>query len=227
MSISRGMDKEDVVHIYSGLLLSHKKEWNWVICRDVGGPRDCQTKWRKKEKHISYTNAYMWNLEKWYSVQFSPSVVSNSLTPHGPQHARLLCPSPTPRAYSNSCPLSRWCYLTISSSVSPSSSCPQSFPGSGSFSMSQLFSSGGQSIGVSNFQSFQYSGLISFRIDWLDLLVVQGTLKSRLQHHSSKVSILRRSAFFIVQLSLLYMTTGKTIALTRQTFVGKGSFTHH
>ena len=87
--------------------------------------------------------------------------------------------------------------------------------------MSQLFESGGQSIGVSNFQSFQYSRLISFRIDWLDLLVVQGTLKSLLQHHSSKVSILRRSAFFIVQLSHLYMTTGKTIALTRWTFVGK------
>ena len=149
MSISRGMDKEDVVHIYSGLLLSHKKEWNWVICRDVGGPRDCQTKWRKKEKHISYTNAYMWNLEKWYSVQFSPSVVSNSLTPHGPQHARLLCPSPTPRAYSNSCPLSRWCHPTISSSVIPFSCHLQSLLASRSFQMSQFFTSGGQSIGVS------------------------------------------------------------------------------
>ena len=81
--------------------------------------------------------------------------------------------------------------------------------------MSQLFASGGQSIGVSA------SGLISFRMDWLDLLAVQGTLKSLLQHHSSKASILQRSAFFIIQLSHIYMTTGKTIALTRWTFVDK------
>ena len=90
--------------------------------------------------------------------------------------------------------------------------------------MSQFFTSGGQSIGVSAFSispSSEYSGLISFRIDWLDLLAVQGTLKSLLQHHSSKASILRRSAFFIVQLSHPYMTMGKTIALTRRTFVGK------
>ena len=84
--------------------------------------------------------------------------------------------------------------------------------------MSQFFTSGGQSIGVS---SNEYSGLISFRMDWLDLLPVQGTLKSLLQHYSSKASILRRSAFFTVQLSHPYMTTGKTIALTRWTFVGK------
>ena len=85
--------------------------------------------------------------------------------------------------------------------------------------MSQLFASGGQSIRVS--ASNEYSGLISFRMDWLDLLAVQGTLESLLQHHSSKASIFRHSAFFIVQLSHLYMTTGKTIALTRWTFVGK------
>ena len=84
--------------------------------------------------------------------------------------------------------------------------------------MSQLFASGGQSIGASASAS---SGLISFRIDWLELLAVQGTLKSILQHHSSKASILRRSAFFTVQLSHKYMTTGKTIALTRWTFVSK------
>src|SRR5574337_230680 len=90
--------------------------------------------------------------------------------------------------------------------------------------MSQFFASGGQSIGVSGFSispSIEYSGLISFRIYWLDLLAVQGTLKSLLQHHSSKASILRCSAFFLVQLSHPYMTTGKTIALTRWTFVGK------
>ena len=89
--------------------------------------------------------------------------------------------------------------------------------------MSQLFASGRQSIGVSASTSvlLEHLGLISFRIDWLDLLAVQGTLKSLLQHHSSKTSILRRSAFFTVQLSHPYMTTGKTVALTRWTFVGK------
>ena len=91
--------------------------------------------------------------------------------------------------------------------------------------MSQFFTTGGQSIGASALASVlpmnEYSGLISFRIYWLDLLVVQGTLKSLLQHHSSKASILQRSAFFVVQLSHPYMTTGKTIALTRWTFVDK------
>ena len=84
-----------------------------------------------------------------HSVQFSRSVVSDSLWPHGLQHARPLCPSPTPRVYSNSCPLSQWCHPTISSSVVPFSSCLQSLPASGSFKMSQFFTSGGQSIGVS------------------------------------------------------------------------------
>ena len=83
------------------------------------------------------------------SVQFSPSVVSDSLRPHGPQQTRPSCPSPTPRVYSNSCPLSQWCHPTISSSVIPFSCCPQSFPASGSFQMSQFFASGGQSFGVS------------------------------------------------------------------------------
>ena len=83
------------------------------------------------------------------SVQFSRSDVSNSLLPHEPQHARPPCPSPTPGVYSNSCPLSQWCHPAISSSVVPFSSCPQSFPASGSFQMNQLFTSGGQSIGVS------------------------------------------------------------------------------
>ena len=108
----------------------------------------------------------------------------------------------TPGVHPNPCPLSRWCHPTISSSVVPFS-CPQSFPASGSFQMSQLFASGGQSVGVSVFSiipSNEYSGLISFRMDWLDLLAVQGTLKSLLQHHSSKTSILLCSDFFIVQL---------------------------
>ena len=102
-------------------------------------------------------------------------------------------------------------------------SCLQSFPASESFPISQFFTSGGQSIGVSDSASVlpMNSGLISFRMDWLDLLAVQGTPKSLLQHHSSKASILQCSAFFIVQLSHPYMTTGKTIALTRWTFVCK------
>ena len=90
--------------------------------------------------------------------------------------------------------------------------------------MSQLFASGGQSTGVFSFNispSNEHPGLISFRMDWLDLLAVQGTLMNLLQHHSSKASILQHSAFFIVQLSHPYMTTGKTIALTRWTFVGE------
>ena len=124
---------------------------------------------------------------------------------------------------SNSCPLSLWCYLIILSSAAPFSSCPQSFPASGSFPVSQLFASGGQrkywsfSIHPSN----DYSGLISFRINWLDLLALQGTVRSLLQHHSLKASILWCWAFFMVQLAHPYMTTGKTIGLTMWTFVGK------
>ena len=146
------------------------------------------------------------------SVQFSCSVVSNSLWPHEPQHPRPPCPSPkTARVHPNSCALSRRCHPAISSSVVPFSSCPQSLPASGSFPMSQL------SVRWPKYWSFNFSispcsehpGLISFKMDWLDLLAVQGTLKSLLQHHSSKASILRRSAFFIVQLSHPYMTTGK------------------
>ena len=149
------------------------------------------------------------------SVQFSHSVVSDSLQPHEPQH----------RVHPNPCLSSRWCHPIISSSVVPFSFCLHSFPASGSFPMSQFFASSGQSIGASasasvlpmNIQEWFPLGS-SFR---LDLLAVQGTLKSLLQYHSSKASILRHSAFFTVQVSHPYMTTGKTIALTRWTFVGK------
>ena len=122
----------------------------------------------------------------------------DSLQPHGLQHTRLPCPSPTPGVYSNSFPSHWWWHLTISSSDVPFSSCLQSFPASGSFQMSQFFASGGQSIKSFSFSislSNEYSGLICFRIDWLDLLAVQGTPKSFLQHHSSKASILQSSAF--------------------------------
>ena len=149
--------------------------------------------------------------------------MSTYLQSHGLQHARPLCPSRTPGAHSNSYPSSWWFHPTISSSVVPFSSHLQSFPASGSFPVSQFFTSGAHSIGVSVSASVipMNIGLISFRIDRLDLLAVQGTLTSLLQHHSSKASIVWPSAFFIVQLSHPYMTTGKTIALTRQTFFGK------
>ena len=136
--------------------------------------------------------------------------------------ARPPCPSPTPRVYSNSCPLSQWCHTTISSCcyLLP----PSIFPSIRVFSNESAlrirwpkYWSFSFSISHSN----EYLGLISFRTDWLDLLAVQGTLKSLLQHHSSKASILQHSAFFKAQLSHPYMTTGKTIALTRYTFVGK------
>ena len=158
-----------------------------------------------------------------FLLLFSRSVVSDSLWCHGLQHIRLPCPSLSPGVCSDLCPLSRWCHPAISSSVIPFSSCPQSLQASESFPMSQLFAWGGQSTGVSASASFppKKSPDRSFRMDWLDLLAVQGTLKSLLQHHSSKASILRCSAFFTVQFSHPYMTTGKTIALTRRTFVGK------
>ena len=145
------------------------------------------------------------------SVKFRCSGVSDSLWPHESQHARSPCPSLTPGVHSNSCPSSWWCDPAISSSVVPFFSCLQSLPASESSVMSQLSVWGGQSIGVG----------ISFRMGWWDLLAIQGTLKSLLQHHSSKASILWCSAFFTVQLSHPNMTTGKTIALTRWTFVGK------
>ena len=148
--------------------------------------------------------------------------MSYSLRPQRLQHPRPPCPSPTPRAFSNSCPLSQWCHPTISSSFAPFSSRLQCFLASGSFQMSQFFR-----IRWAKYWSFSFNispsneclGLISFRMDWVDLLAVQGTLKSLLQHHSSKASILWCSAFFIVQLSHLYMTTEETIAFTRWTFV--------
>ena len=146
------------------------------------------------------------------SNQFSHSIMCNSLWPHGLQHARLPCPPPTSRVYPNSCPSSRWCHTLISFSVVPFSSCLQSFPSIWVFSNESVLRIRWPkywSFSFSTSASNEYSGLISFRIDWLDLLAVQGTLKSLLQHHSSKASILRCSAFFIVQLSHPYMTTLK------------------
>ena len=156
--------------------------------------------------------------------------MSDSLRPHGLQHTRLTCPSLTPRPDSNSCPLSRWCHPTISSSVVPFSSCLQSFPASGSFPMSQFFASGDQSIGASASASVLPINIQDwFPLGWSDWISLQSKGLSRFFSNTTvqkhlwplKVKILWRLAFFMVQLSHPYMTTGKTIALTRWTSVGK------
>ena len=149
--------------------------------------------------------------------------MSDSLWSHGLQHARPSCASKTQRIYSNSCPLSQW-FHPIISSCRPLLLPPSILLSIRVFSNQSVFCIRWLkywSFSFSIIPSNEYSGLVSFRMDWLDLLAVQGTLKSLLQHHSLKASILVHSAFFIVQLSHPYMTTGKTIALTRWTFVGK------
>ena len=161
---------------------------------------------------------------RWFSsVQFSRSVVSDSLRPHESQHTRPPCPSPSPGVHS----------LMSIESVMPSSHlilCHPLLLLPPILLSIRVFSNESTlrmrwpkywSLSFSNSPSKKHPGLISFRMYWLDLLAVQGTLKSLLQHHSSKASVLRRLAFFTVQLSHPYMTTGKTIALTSWTFVGK------
>ena len=143
--------------------------------------------------------------------------MSDSLQPHGPQDTRPPCPSLTPRIYSNSCPLSQWCHPTIWSSVVPFSSHRQPFPASVFSNESALCIRWPKCwrFCFSISPSSEYSGLISFGMDRLDLLTVQGTLKSLLQHHSSKASILQRSAFFIVHLLHPYTTTGYLSRLSK------------
>ena len=149
---------------------------------------------------LKISRVYLCTCARQLSVQFNHSVVSDSLRPHEPQHARPPCPSPTPRIHPNPCPLSWWCHPTILSSAVPFSSWPQIFPSIRVFSNESALRirwpkhwSFSFNISPSN----EHPGLITFRMDWLDLLAVQGTLKSLLQHHSSKASILRCSAFFI------------------------------
>ena len=158
-----------------------------------------------------------------WSDQISHSVVSDSLRPHESQHTRPPCPSPTPRVHSDSRPSSQWCHPAISSSVIPFSSCPQSLPPSESFPMSQLFTWGGPSTGVSALASvlpMNIQGL--FPLGWTGWISLLSKGLSRVpQHHSSKASILQHSALFTVHLSHPYMTTGKTIALTRWICVGQ------
>ena len=152
-------------------------------------------------------------LKMFFSVQFSGLVLPDSLQLHGLQHTRLPCPSPIPRAYSNSCSSSQWCHPTISSSIVPSSSAFSLSYHQGLFKWVRWPKYWSFSFSISPFN--EYSGLVSFRMDCLDLLAVQGTLTSLLQHHSSKASLLWYSAFFMVQLSHPYITTGGTIALAR------------
>ena len=148
--------------------------------------------------------------------------MSDSLQPHALQHARSPCPPPTPIAYLHSCPLSRWCHLTIPSSCHPLLLLPSIFPSIRVFSNeSALHIRWPKYWSFSISPSNEYSQLSSFRIDCFEVLAVHGMLKSLLQHHSSKASILQHSALFMVQLSHPYKATRETIALTRQTFVGK------
>ena len=146
----------------------------------------------------------------------------NSLWPHELQHARPPCPSPTPRVYPNSCPLSPWCHPAISSSFTLFSSCPQFFPESGSFPMSQLFASGGQSIEVSASTSVLPMNTQDWSpLGWTGWISLQFKGLSRV---FSNTVVQKHQFFFIVQLSHPYMTTGKTTALTRRTFVDKVMF---
>ena len=171
-------------------------------------------------QNVNY-NIHINGAKTWHSVQFSHSLVSTLCDPMNRSTPGLPCPSPTPGFYLNSCPLSRWCHLIL---CCPLLLLPSIFPRIRVFSNESALHIRWPkywSFSLNISPSDEHPGLISFRMDWLDLLAVQGTLKSLLQHHSSKASILRHSAFLIVQLSYPYMTTGKTIALTRWTFVGK------
>ena len=157
-----------------------------------------------KRLHSMVSRLNNQHLHTGLSVHFSHSVMSDFLRPRGLQHARPPCLSPTPRVYLNSCPLSWWCHPTNSSSVIPFS-CLQSFPASASLPMSQFFASGDQSTGVSASASVLPMNIqdwfpLRWTLRWLYLLAVQGTLKSLLQHHSSKASVLQCSALFMVQL---------------------------
>ena len=186
--------------------------WRIPWTEELGGLQStgCKESDTTERLHFAFT---------FYCIAQFSSVTQSCLTLqlHGLQHARLPCSSPTPWAYSNSCPSSRWCHPTISSSVVPFSSCLQSFPVSGSFLMSQLFTSGGQSI-----QASASTSVLPMNIqDWFPLGLTSLILKSKRlsrffsQQFSSKASVLHHSAFFMVQLSHPYMTTGKTIDLTK------------
>ena len=158
------------------ILLLHLKTTFWDRIHGTKELKWSSIHWKQDETKVWWSDSRRWGWDKrlWaFSVHFS-SVVSYSLWPHEPQHARPPCPSPTLGVYPNPCPLSWWCYLTISSSVVPFSSCPQSLPASGSFQMSQLFASGGQSIGVSALASFLPMSIQDwFPLGWTGLISLQ------------------------------------------------------
>ena len=215
--------------------------WSWpltILPQMTPGPKVPDSGTRR----MSEEEPKKWSLREWWrkltpTVRYAYILICFSsgsqscptlCDPMDYSNARPPCPSSTllstPGVYSNSCILSQWCHPTLSSSVIPFSSHRQSFPASGFFSNESVLrirwpKYWSFSFNISPFN--EYSGLISFTMDWSELLACQQTLKSLLQHHSSKASNFRCSAFFTVQLSHPYMTTGKTIALTRQTFVGK------
>ena len=177
---------------------------------------------RRWRGSIPFSSLPIWLFLFISSVRFSCSVVSDCLRPHGLQHARSPCLSTTPVVYPNSCPLNRWCHPTISFSVAPFSD--SVFPSIGVFSNESAVQIRWPKCWSFNFSispSNEYSGLISFKVDWFDLLSVQRTVKSLLQHLNSKELILQCSAFFMVQLSHPYTTPGKNIALTTWIFVSK------
>ena len=184
---------------------------------------ECDGRWVGSNKLVELKKKKEWvQFPNLLISQFSRSVVSNSLPPSGLQYTRLPCPSPIPGTWSNLCPSSQWC-LQPSHPLSSSSSCLQSFPASGSFPVSWLFASGGQSIGASVAAS-----VLPMNIqDWVPSNWLVGSPCSPrdsqefLQHHSSKASILWHSTFFMVPLSHPNMTTEKIIALTRRTFVSQ------
>ena len=188
-------------------------------------PSSGGTSWPRDQSRISYVSCIGRQVLFTTSATllFSHSMVSHSLQTHGLQHARLPCPSPSLRACSNSCALSQWCHPTISSFVIPFSSClqPSSISVFSNESVLHIRWPKYWSFSFNISPSNEYSALISFKTDLFGLLAVQGTLKSLLQHHCSKTSLLRHSAFFMVLLLHTCMATGKTIALTIWTFVGK------
>ena len=172
--------------------------WVWFLPGELRSYMPQGLKKKQNIKQTHYHNKFM----HYCSVQFSHSVMSDSLQPHESQYARPPCPSPTPGVHPNSCPLSWWCHPTISSLCRPL--LPSIFPSIRVFSNESVLPSRWPKCWSFRFSispSNGYSRLISFRIDWLDLLAVQGTLKRLLQHHSSKASILQRSSFFMVWLS--------------------------
>ena len=248
------MDKEVVIHIHNGILLSYKKikECTWVSSDEEDEPGAYYREWSKseRERQTLYINTYIWDLERQYqwfyvqgskhrckeqtfglngrrfsSVQFS-SVAQSCPTLYNPMN----CSTPGLPVHQQLPESTQTHVHWVSNAIQPSHPlCPLLLP-SIFPSIRVFFNESALRIRWPKYWNFSfsispsngYSGLISFRMDWLDPLAVQGTLKSLLQHHSSKTSILRHSAFFIVQLSHPYVTTGKTIALTRRTFVGKG-----